>query len=262
MIYVAFSFWMFMILLAGMGLYRLWTRQFGHGLVDWLLLPGTACSELAYANGLLLLGRPAAGGIISSSGNSYAPGQVPTGQFRFFVSAFASLTGLAGGCIALCLVAKWLGGPILLQFALGGSAGSLPVEIPHNFTILGDQWRLLSFFGRTIARQDWTNWQMPVFAYLTICLAVRLGVIRHDWRTALMTNAAALGLLCGLHSIGVIDIKSSLKYVWPLLTYVWVILMTMLILTLVIRGLVDLIHIIRKEGQASARSRAVTAEAK
>lgn len=262
MIYVAFSIWMFMVLLVGMGLYRLWTRQFGHRLVDWILLPGTACSELAYANGLLLLGRPAAGGIISTTGNSYAPGQVPTGQFRFLVSMFASLTGLGGGCIALCLVAKSLGGPILLTFALGGSEASLPVEIPHNIAILGEQWRLLSFFGKTIIQQDWTNWRTPVFIYLTICLAVRLGVIRHDWRAALITNAAALGVLCGLHTLGVVDIESSLKHAWPLLTFIWAMLLGMLVLTLVIRGLVDLVRIIRKEGAASSRSQAASAEAK
>ncbi len=255
MTYVAFSIWMYLILLAGMGLYRLWTRQFGHRLVDWILLPGTVCSELSYANGLLLLGRPAAGGIISTTGNSYAPGQVPTGQFGFFVSMFTSLLGLLGCSIALCLVTKWLGGPIMLKFAFSGGAGQLPTELPQGLAILGDQGRLLKFLGQTITQLDWTNWRTPVFIYLTICLAVRLGVVRHDWRAALVTNAVALGLLCGLCKIYP-DIQGRLEYAWPLLTYVWTMLLSLLAITLVIRGLVDLAHIIRKEGAASSRQTA------
>ncbi len=198
---IAFSIWMFLVLLMGWALYKLWGRLLGHRLVDWLLLPGTIVSELAYSNGLLLLGRPAAGGIISTTNNSYAPGQVPTGRYAFLVSAFASLITLAGGCVALGLVAKWLGRDVLTNFVLFGNS-TLPGEIPHDFGFFTKQFQLVSFTVQTLGQQDWLDWRTPMFLYLTICLAVRLGTVRHDWRTGLLTAAVVLAAMCGLENFG------------------------------------------------------------
>ncbi len=245
MIYLAFAIWMMLILLAGMMLYRFWTRLLGHRLVDWLLLPGTGVSELAYANGLLLTGRPAAGGIISRAGNSYAPGQVPTGKYAWAISAIASLVALAGGCAVMVLVAESFGRDILFHFFLPWSE-SLPTELPGGLEVLSQQGKLIALLTKALWQQDWLDWRTGAFVYLSICLAVRLGVVRHDWRVALASEAGLLGLLAGLGALGV-DVQGPMEDAWPLLSYIWTLLLSLLALTLLLRGIIDAVHIIRSK---------------
>jgi hypothetical protein len=245
MIHLAFAIWMMLILLMGMVLYRLWTRLLGHRLVDWLLLPGTVVSELAYANGLLLMGRPAAGGIISHAGNSYAPGQVPTGKYAWAVSAIASLVALIGSCAVAVLVAKSLGRGVLVHFVLPWNE-TLPTELPRDLRFLSQQGRLVGLLARSLWQQDWLDWRTGAFVYLSICLAVRLGVVRHDWRVALASGAGLLGLLAGLGALGV-DVAGPMEDAWPLLSYIWTLLLSLLALTLLIRGAIDAMHIVRSK---------------
>ena len=56
MIYAAFTLWLVLILFAGIGVYRLWTKLVKPAWVNWALLPGTVVSEMAYIFGCLITG--------------------------------------------------------------------------------------------------------------------------------------------------------------------------------------------------------------
>jgi hypothetical protein len=254
MFYAVFAVWVMLILLAGMVAYRLCVRLLGPRRTDWILLPGSVVSELAYSIGLLLAGRPAAGGLVSRSADTAEPGQRPTGAYRFVISMLAALTSLAGGVAALGGTTNAVGEPMVRSVVVGdvwqGRAGDipsdwaaakdglrpawvLPRDVPDDVDeckdLLRFQGKLLVRLGQAVVEQDWLDWRTFLFAYLSICLSIRLGAVRHDRRAALAAAAALLGAitLVGAAWDGMEDIIGGLK-LWSLLTYVWAVLLAVL----------------------------------
>ena len=55
-IYIWFVIWMFLLLAMAAGVYALLARLMSPAAVQWLLLPGTLVSEVAYMFGMLITG--------------------------------------------------------------------------------------------------------------------------------------------------------------------------------------------------------------
>ena len=110
MIYVAMGMWLFLILLTGMGVYRMWTKHLGGAVADWILLPATVMSEIAYSAGRLITGRPAYGGIISPRNPSNdACRTAISGKGGFPVAMLSSFLVLVVCGAALGLLSGWMG---------------------------------------------------------------------------------------------------------------------------------------------------------
>jgi hypothetical protein len=237
MIYAALTLWTMLTLAGGLAVYHLLARLLGPRLTDWLLLPATVVSELAWAVGILLTGRPAAGGLISYPGSTAAPGQRPTGKWGFLISMLAALTSLAAGFAVFCALVQWIGEPVVKSMAMTdiGEAvghsiglGTRLQELPESWDgfvdLLGYQFTLMGRWFRAWGEQDWANWQTPVFAYLGVCFTIRLGQVRHDWRAALLTAAVLMGIVAvlGLLGTGVGGyLEGAGCEVWFLLNFLW-----------------------------------------
>ena len=57
MVYVEFTVWLLLIVFCSIAVYRLWTGMVRPAWVNWVLLPGTVVSEMAYIFGCLITGR-------------------------------------------------------------------------------------------------------------------------------------------------------------------------------------------------------------
>jgi hypothetical protein len=250
MIYAALAMWVILILLTGMGLYRLWARQLGGALVDWLLLPATLAGELAYSAGRMMTGRPAYGGLISPRDASADPCRnAISGRGGFLVSMLASLLVLTASTTAIVLLAKYLDPGVISTMAFSDLYIGLDRQLPTGWSDLWGmaekQIDLLKGITATWTRLDWTDWHVPLFVYLTGALAIRLGPVRHDQRASLAVAAGIVGLAAIVGSVAepVRDMLTG-GDLWYLLTYVWSVLLFLLMVTLLMMGIVWLVRLL------------------
>lgn len=262
MIYAALTLWTMLTLAGGLVIYHLLVRLLGPRLSDWLLLPATVVSELAWAVGILLTGRPAAGGLISYPGSTAAPGQRPTGKWGFFISMLAALTSLAAGFAVFCALVQWIGEPVVQSMALADGLetaahltgfGTRLQKLPESWDgfvdLLGYQFTLVGRWFQAWSEQDWLTSSTPLFAYLGVCFTVRLGQVRHDWRAALLTAAGVLGIvaLLGLAGTGVGSyLEGAGCEVWFLLNFLWATVLVLLAAVGVAHGVRAIVRAFRK----------------
>lgn len=256
MIYGTFAVWMLLILLTGVGLYRLWGRRVGGAVVDWLLLLATLTGELAYSLGRLITGRPAYGGLISPRDVANDPCRYAiSGKGGFLVALLSSLLTLAVTVVLVGLLTHWLGRDVVqsvvtCEIIARLDATCLPKELPTTWDGLWDvieyQIVLVRRLVKGLAALDWTHWQVPVYVYLSAIFAVRLGPVRHDQRAMLVTAGALLGILA-LIGTAYPQMSDHLEGLWYLLTYLWSLLLTLLMATLAIFALVSLVNLLRQK---------------
>lgn len=258
MIYAAFSVWLFLTLLAGMGVYSLWTRLVPPGYVNWALLPGTIVSEMAYIFGSLITGGEIRRAKIMPEGDASAAAQPPTEaapRLKIVGPIAAALICIVACAAAIIVSHRLLGQPVIHQFETvpKGSefAPSLPMELPTSwdgFWRQADfQLRLLRQMCATWVNLDWLQWRTALFVYLAMCMSVRLAPAGRPFRATLaaVVLIAAIIALIGAISKSFGDLMAD---VWPLLSFVWAMLLFLLATTLLIHGLVALIRSLASGG--------------
>jgi hypothetical protein len=269
LIYVAFTVWLFAILFAGIGVYRLWAQLSRPLWVNWLLLPGTFVSEMCYIFGTLITGgeirrvqlMPA-----GKSGRGASDGEPVTEdapRLKVVGPAVASLTAVIGSLAALVALYSLLETPAIRQFVISsdlwipwGKKG-LPRRLPETW----DQfWQLVKFQFDLVKGMleswrelDWLDWRIPLFVYLAACLSIRLAPVGRDlrWSLGAMVLVSVLIGLSGLVSER-FDNMIQDGDLWYFLTYIWTLLLLLLLVTLVLRGLVGLTRILA--GKRTSRS--------
>ncbi len=252
MIYAAFILYLVLIVFTAIGVYRLWTGLVRPAWVNWVLLPGTLVSEMAYILGCLITGGEIRRAKIIPSGQGSAdgaPAAEASGGLRYVRPLVASLLTLLACSAAIVVLHGLLGDPVIQKFVLSDTwrLAAAPKELPGSWPglweQLGAQMHLLRRMLETLWEVDWTDWRVPVFVYLAACLSVRIVPVGRDLRAAL----GAVGLTAGLVALagGVSDAWGDLlSDAWPLLTYIWANLLLLLVVTLLIRGIVALVMIL------------------
>jgi hypothetical protein len=261
LIYVSFTVWLLAILFAGIGIYRLWARLTRPLWVNWALLPGTFVSEMSYIFGTLITGgeirrvqlMPSGGQ--KGRGGDGEPVTEDAPRLKVVGPAVAGLTAVLGSLAALIALYSLLETPAIKEFVLsarlwipGGKRG-LPRELPADWDgfwrLAKYQFDLVKAMCESWVELPWLDWRVPLFVYLATCLSVRLAPVGRDlrWSLAAMALVALLIALAGLIS----DRFDGLIRdgdLWYFLTYVWTLLLLLLLATLVLSGLVTLAHIL------------------
>jgi len=270
MTYAAFTVWLILTVFAGIGVYRMWAGMGKPAQVNWALLPGTLVSQMAYIFGCLITG-----GEIKSA--KMVPGKGDSGggepktsdshRLKVIGPLVASLIALVACGASILVVHKAMGKPVIERFSGSESSwffsSSTKVELPKDlpgtwdegWELIEQQVQLVKHTGETWWGLDWKNWRVALFVYLGICLSVRLGPVSRPIRPT-------LGAVCGIAGviaiIGVVnkDFVNLIDTIWPLLTYVWASLLTLLVGTLVIRGLLTLWRILTGKEKGLQKSKA------
>ncbi len=259
MIYAAFSVWLVLIILMGAGVYRLWAGLIQGGWVNWALLPGTVVSEMAYIFGCLITGgeirrarlmphgRDSAG---RKTGGDGSPAAEATPRLKVLGPIIAALIAIVAVIGAIIAAHSLLGEPVIREFILPDILSpmqAMPRELPQSWDGLweqiGAQTQMLKHICETWRDVDWSNWRVPLFVYLSMCLAVRLAPVGRDMRATL---AAVVVIAAMVALIGAIWEKFSglMDDIWPLLTYIYALLLFLLMATLVIYGCVGLFRVL------------------
>lgn len=252
MVYVEFVIWLLLIVCCGVGVYRLWTQMVRPAWVGWLLLPATLVSEMGYIFGCLITGGEVRRAKLLPAGKEGGSGE-PTAEaaprWKRIGPVVAALVAIlaCGGAIAL---ADWLlGEPVMSQFDFAGRLAD-PAEQSAGpglwqafWQRMDNQVRLLRGMCEALVRLDWLDWRVPLFVYLSVCLSVRLTPVRRELRATL---AAAGVLAVGIVLVGAASTRFGqiLGLVRPILTYVWGILLLLLVGSLVVRGLLGLLRVL------------------
>ncbi len=257
LIYAAFTFWLLLILFAGIGVYRQWARLVKPSRVSWALLPGTVISEMAYIFGCLITGgeirraklippRDGKGGEAESEPTAEA-----AAGLKFVGPIVAALLAIVACGAAIVAVHALLGEPVIRQFRVGTHGllpvAALPKELPTSWDGLWGQVEgqvsLLRRMCETWGGAKWTNWRVPLFVYLSLCLSVRLSPVRRPVRPTL---GAVVAIAAAIALVGLIwrRFDGLMEDIWPLLTYVWASLLFMLVITLLLRGIAALVRIL------------------
>ena len=254
MIYAAFTLWLFLVLFAGVGIYRLWTKMVKPAWVHWALLPGTLVSEMAYIFGCLITGgeiRRAK--LIEMPGKGKAGGAEPTTDaspgLKLLGPLLASLLAVIACIAAMLLARNLLGASIIESFVVnkGLLTGGLPQRLPLSWDEfwrqLDDQVLLLRRMCETFGSSSWLTWRGMLFAYLAACLSIRLSPVTRPMRPTL---AAVVVMAAVIALIGLIwqEFSGLMSDIWPLLTYIWASLLFLLVVTLLIHGITALARIL------------------
>jgi len=254
LIYAALTFWLMLLILVGIGVYRLWAGLGRANWVNWALLPGTVVSEMGYIFGCLITGGEVRRAkLMRQSGETGDDGE-PTaelsGGVRYIGPILAALVSIVACVAAVILVHKLLGGPVVGQFITGDgmlSLAALPKQLPTTWDLFWDQVSrqvmLLRRMCETLARLDWLDWRVPLFVYVSLCLAVRLSPTGRPVRPTLAA-AAAVSVVIAVVGLVWPGLSSIVQDVWPLLTYLWASLLLALVVTGLALGLGYLVKII------------------
>lgn len=271
MIYATLIFWLLMILFAGIGVYRLWAQLVRPIWVNWALLPGTLVSELAYIFGCLITGGQIHHAHLlpqkRGSRNSGSEGEPVTRdepRWKLIGPAVASLFAVLASLGALLCLHAFLESPAIRQFVLTSGQWSplsrqgLPRQLPDSWdglwAHLHFQLDLLRGMLESWAELPWNDWRVWLFIYLAGCLSIRLAPVGRDlrWALAAMGLVAAGIALAGLVSDRFDDLIRDGE-LWYFLTYVWTLLLALLVATGLIRAAVGLGRILagkaRKQGR-------------
>jgi len=253
MVYVEFTVWLLLIVFCSIGVYRLWTGMVRPAWVNWVLLPGTLVSEMAYIFGCLITGGEIRHAKLlsgSGDGDGAEPATEAAPRWKLLGPVVASLLAILACGAAIALADRLLGEPVMDEFgftrALADPAGPSRALTRWQtlWSRLDNQLRLLRRTCETFGRLDWSNWRVPLFVYLAACLSVRLAPVRRDLRATL----AAAGILAALIvAVGAVSrrFEQIVEPVRPILTYVWGTLLLLLAVSLLIRGVVGFVRILR-----------------
>jgi hypothetical protein len=258
LIYVAFTFWLFLLLFAGAGVYRMLGRLTRPRWVDWALLPGTIVSEMSYIFGCLITGaeirharliRPDSGG--AGSSDPSGPQTEATPKLKVVGPVIAALVAIVGCMVAMVLLHALLGGPVLGEFIAGPGIIPSGQALPRTLALTWDgfwdalrgQVSLMQRMAETWIAGDWTNWRVPLFVYVALCLSIRLAPVSRPVRPTLLAAVliAVVIALIGLISSG---FRNLMADIWPLLTYVWTSLLLVLALCLLVGGVIHLVSVL------------------
>jgi hypothetical protein len=262
--------WLVLTVFAGIGVYRMWASLGKPAWVNCALLPGTLVSQMAYIFGCLITG-----GEIKSAKMVPAKGDSGGGEPKTSASPrlkvvgplVASLMALVACGASILVVHKMLGKPVIEQFSGGEThlfyttpvKAELPKDLPRSWEagwkLVGQQVQLIKHTCETWWDLDWGNWRVALFVYLAICLAVRLGPVSRPIRPTLAAVCAIAGVIAIIGSSNK-DFANLINDIWPLLTYVWASLLTVLAGTLVMLGVAALWRILtgKEKGLKKKRS--------
>ncbi|MCD6364650.1 MAG: hypothetical protein J7M14_02120 [Planctomycetes bacterium] len=263
MLYLAFTFWLFLIVFAGIGACRMLARLIPPPWTDWALLPGTIVSEMGYIFGCLITGgevrraklmsnAPKSGKSANGTSHAGAKAASETAQKLKRVGPIVSaLTAMVACLAAIMVIGAVLGRPVIEQFAAarveGVPATLLPTDLPATWegfwTCVADQSLLMRRVSEAWAEAEWLNWRIPVFVYAALCLAIRLAPAGRTIRPTLAATAiiSAVVALAGLAGRSV---DAMVLNTWPLLTYIWASLLLLLTIILLVRGTIFLTEVL------------------
>jgi len=245
--YFAMTFWLLVIVLTAWGVHRLWSGMVKPKVLNTLLLPGTLVAQVGHVLGLLVTGATVSNTTLYKNDESGDPETTANPQPRIPVigPVVIGLLPLVACATAIFFVARQLGQSVLRNMSVEVVGPILPTTLPGVWQLLRDQINLVESIVGAIAAADYSNWRTGLCIYLLVCLTVRIAPFPGYLRGAL---GAILVLGVGAATVaslfGVADPR--VQSGWAVLNLTVATLMLLLMISLLVRGGVGLVRILRE----------------
>lgn len=246
MAYAASTFWLLIIVLTAWGVHQLWLGIVKPRALNIALLPGTLVAQLGHVLGLLVTGATVTNtSLYGDDSGSPETTRHPNPKIPIVGPVIIGLLPLLACATSIYFVAQWLGRPVLAKMSLTIVGPALPTTLAGFWQFLHDQLTLTESMVSAVARADWGIWQTWLFAYLVICLTVRIAPFPGNLRGAL-SAVVVLGIIAAAVS-SLLDVTDPYtQNTWAMMNLTAAVLLSLLLFSLLIRGGVGLVRLIRE----------------
>lgn len=254
MIYAALSLWLVAIVLMAWAVHDLWGAITKPKAVNIALLPGTLVAQLGRIVGLLVTGAKVTNTALMGDGEDGDPTTEPRYEAKLpvFGPVVVGLLPLIAAGIMTYVVLIGLGKPVVAAAYQAGSPLSPNLvlrDFPADPSAFWDQLRNLVTLAQgtleAVLRAEMAPWRIAAFAYLMICMTVRMAPFAGNIRGHLGAIASTGGILALAGTLSPTPAQ-SIERLWPLisLTVGWLFLL--LIISLVVHGAVTTVRMIAR----------------
>lgn len=246
MIYAAFTFWLLVVVLTAWGVHRLWSGMVKAKVFNTLLLPGTLVAQIGHVLGLLVTGATVSGTTLYKDDESGDPETTPNPQSRIPIvgPVIIGMLPLLACATGIYFLATTLGGRVLPELTLAGAGPMLPKSMPEAWQLLRDLVTLAETMAAAAYASNFADWHTWVFYYLLTCLCVRIAPFPGNLRGALgaiVVLGVGAALITSVFNVGELRVQST----WSILNLTVAALLLLLMTSLLIRGGVGLVQIVR-----------------
>jgi hypothetical protein len=237
MVYAAMTFWLLLLIFTAWGVSVILSDLIKPRWVNSLLLPGTLVAQLGHVVALLVTGATIEHTTLLTEGDSAEPETTPQPKPRIPIIGplIIAMLPLLSCALALYMVMDIWGQGAVAALADQPIAMTVPTSLAAFWQILRDAVTLTErMFGAALQSNlyDWRNW---LFAYLVICLTVRMAPLPGTLRGA-VGAIFILGILSALVGQVYPSMTASLTSAWTLVCFAIGSLLCLLLISLMVRG--------------------------
>lgn len=249
MIYLALTFWLLVAVFAAWGVHKLWTGMVKERVVNLLLLPGTLVAQIGHVLGLLITGATITNTTLVKDDESAAPETTSNPQPRIPVvgPVVIGLLPLLACGAAIYFVARTFGQSVMAPLAVSPRVGpQLPMSLTGFWSMLRDQITLMESLTRMVAAANFHDWRTWAFLYLLTCLVIRIAPFPGNLRGALgaiVLLGVGAAAISSLFDVGDPRVQTG----WAVLSLTIAALLVLLLASLIVRGGVGLVQLLRGE---------------
>lgn len=249
MVYAALTFWLLVIVLTAWGVHQLWAGMVRAKVLNTVLLPGTLAAQVGHVLGLLVTGATISNTTLYKDDESGAPEQTRDPQPKIPVvgPVVIGLLPLLACALAIYGVARFLGDPVIARMSAQVVGPSLPTSLGGFWDLLRGQVTLVESIVSAIGSADFGSWKTWLFLYLLTCLSVRIAPFPGNLRGALGA-ILVLGVIGALLSSLTNVADARVQNAWAVLNLTVATLLFLLLISLIVRGGVGLVRVLREDG--------------
>jgi hypothetical protein len=247
-LYAALTFWLIVIMFTAWGVHEMWSGLVKRRVVNAVLLPGTVVAQIAHLLGVLLSGASVRNAKLMGDDEKGDPESDPPEKTRLPVVGpiLIGLLPLVACAVCLHLSAQYLGDAVINRASDTLLPKALPLTLAGFFDLLHTSVDLVEGMLDAIIRSDLPNVWTAIFLYLAVCLTVRMAPFEGHQRGAIGAIVLAAVVISVVASL-VPNVRLFIEYAsWPILSFAVAMLLFLLLVSLLIRGLVDLIRILAR----------------
>lgn len=251
MLYAAFVFWAIVAMFAARAVYSLLAKVVPPKVLNYALLPGTLVAQIGHHFALLVTGGTVNQSRLANE-NTGEPEIQADGKPRIPVlgPVLVAVVPMFLCGLALVLAADWFNTHALMQQARTSLPQALPRSLMAFWEQLGSVLASLQHASTMWWQANWDLWRTWLFAYLTICLSIRLSPLSPDVRPGLL-GVAMFGVVAWLAGMFTPEVAARLEQFWPKLSFLVANLLLVLLAVLAGAAALGLWQIVKGKQGAS-----------
>lgn len=254
MLYLALTFWLLVIVLTAWGVERLWSGMIKAKAMNILLLPGTLVAQVGHVLGLLVTGATINNVTLIRDDESAAPeaSSDPRPRLPVIGPVIIGLLPLTACATSIYLATLYLGDAVTERMSMTLIGPALPTRLADFWQLLRDQVSLVESLVNAVLAANLLSWKTLLFLYLVICFAVRIAPFPGTLRGSLGA-ILVLGIACAAIT-SLFDVADPrVRTGWSVLNLTVATLLFLLLASLVVRGGLGLVRLLRGGEMTPAR---------